>query len=33
MNKINYFKSRALAKIMEKISPIFSYKKSIFTIS
>lgn len=32
-NKIFFFKSRALAKIIEKMSPIFSYRKSIFTIS
>ena len=31
--KIYFFKSRALAKIIEKMSPIFSYRKSIFTIS
>ena len=31
--KIYFFKARALAKIMERISPIFSYRKSIFTIS
>ena len=31
--KLYFFKARALAKIIEKIHPIFSYRKSIFTIS
>ena len=32
-NKLYFFKARALAKIIEKIHPIFSYRKSLFTIN